>query len=159
MIPNTQAELDAVRDECYAVVTARAALSAVTSAIPAPGVDVAADAAILLELIPVVNNRFGLSRDQIEGYDPIVKQTIYQVIKRAGLALVGVEATKTVVTQALKKIAGRAVTRQILKFIPIAGSVANATIGFAAMKYVGNSHVDDCYAVCKRLLNADAAQA
>ncbi|SFN45004.1 hypothetical protein SAMN05660284_01519 [Formivibrio citricus] len=154
MIPMSQAELDKVRDECYSMVTKRASISAGTSAIPTPGIDIAADIAILMELIPAINRQFGLSNEQIEGYDPAVKQVIYQVIKRAGLALIGVEVTKTVVTQTLKKVAGRAVTKQVLKFVPFVGWAANAAIGFAAMKYVGNSHVDDCYAVCRRILEA-----
>lgn len=152
MLPNTKSELDNIRKECYSMVTKRATISAGTSAVPVIGVDIAGDVAILLELIPSINRRFGLSNDQIDGYDPVVKQMIYQLIKRAGLAMIGQEITKTLVTQALKKIAGRAVVKQLLKFIPFAGWAANAAIGFGAMKYIGNSHVDDCYHVVERMM-------
>jgi len=155
LIPKSQAKLDEVRDDCYSMVTKRASLSAGASAIPTPGVDIAADVAILMELIPAINRKFGLSPDQIDSYDPAVKQLIYQVIKRAGLALLGQEVTKTAITQILKKVAGRAVTKQALKFVPFVGWAANAAIGFAAMRYVGNSHVDDCYSVCRRILEAE----
>lgn len=155
MIPKSQSELDAVRDDCYSMVTKRASLSAGTSAIPTLGVDIAADVAILMELVPAINRKFGLSSEQIDGYDPAVKQLIYQVIKRAGLALLGQEVTKTAVTQIMKKVAGRAVTKQVLKFVPFVGWAANAVVGFAAMKYVGNSHVDDCYSVRRRILEAE----
>lgn len=152
MIPMTQNELDQVRAECYAMVKKRASLSAGTSAIPTPGIDIAADITILMELIPAINSKFGLAQDQIGKYDHQLKQIIYQVVKRAGLALIGQEITKTLVIQALRKIAGQTVAKQVLKLAPVVGWAANAAIGFVAMRYVGNSHVDDCYAVCKRAL-------
>ena len=157
MIPSSLTELGMIRDECYSMVTKRSGISAATSAIPVLGVDVAADVAILMELIPAINRRFGLSGEQIDGYDAATKQMIYQIIKRAGLALVGVEVGRTIVTQAMKKVAGRAVSRQVLKFVPVLGWAVNASIGFAAMKYVGNSHVDDCYSVCRRILEMESA--
>lgn len=152
MLANSLSQLEAIKEECYSMVTKRASISAGTSAIPTPGVDIAADVAIMLELIPAINHRFGLDSNQIEGYSPATKQIIYQVIKQAGLAMVGQTVTKTLITQALKKVAGRVAVKQVLKFVPIVGWAANAAIGFGAMKYVGNSHVEDCFNVCKKLL-------
>lgn len=146
-------ELKKIRSDCYSLVTTRASISAGTSAIPTPGVDIAADVALLLYLIPEINQRFGLSEDQIKGYSPAKQQLIYQLIKRAGLALVGQAISKTLITQALKKVAGRAAVKQVLKFVPFVGWAANAAIGFGAMKYVGNSHVDDCFSVCEGILD------
>lgn len=146
-------ELKKIREDCYSLVTTRASISAGTSAIPTPGVDIAADVALLLYLIPEINQRFGLAEDQIKGYSPAKQQLIYQLIKRAGLALVGQAISKTLITQALKKVAGRAAVKQVLKFVPFVGWAANAAIGFGAMKYVGNSHVDDCFTVCKGILD------
>jgi uncharacterized protein (DUF697 family) len=152
-IPKNQIELDSIRNECYSLVTTRASISAGTSALPTPGVDIAADVALLMELIPLINKKFGLSSEQIDGYGATTKQLIHQLIKRAGLVLIGQVLTKTLVTTALKKIAGRTIVKQVLKFVPFFGWAANAGIGFAAMKYVGNSHVDDCYAICRRYLD------
>ena len=152
MLIRSVGELDAVREECYAMVTARASVAAGTSAIPTPGVDIAADVAIMLELIPAINRKFGLDPEQIEGYSPATKQLLLTLIKRAGAAMVGQAITKTLITQALKKVAGRTVAKQVLKFVPVLGWAANAAIGFGAMKYLGNAHVDDCYEVCRRLL-------
>ena len=155
MLPRTQAELDKTRDECYSMVTTRATMSAGTSAIPTPGVDIAADLAIMMELLPAINRKFGLTPEQIEGYSETNKKLLYQVLKQAGKALVGQTVTKALVGQALKKIAGRAATKQVLKFVPVVGWFANAAIGFGAMKYMGNSHVDDCYDVCKKIIMTD----
>ena len=152
MIARDMTELDTIRSECMDLVTKRALVSGATSSIPVPGVDVAADVLILMELLQSINARFGLSSEQIDGYDPVTKQVIYQLIKRAGLTMVGAEVSKTLVTQVLKRAAGKTVARQAFKFVPILGSVVNAAIGFTAMKYVGNTHVEDCHAVCRKII-------
>ena len=104
MLPKNLQRLEELREECKSMVTKRALASGGVSAIPTPGVDVAADVVILLELIPAINNKFGLSKDQIGHYDEATKQVIFQILKRAGLAMIGAEVTKTLITQALKKV-------------------------------------------------------
>lgn len=152
LIANQLAELNAIKEECYSMVTKRASISATASAIPTPGTDIAADIAIMLELIPAINRKFGLAKEQIEAYNTNKKILIYKTIESAGSQMVGQLITKTIITQILKKVAGKAAIKQALKFIPIVGWAANAAIGYSAMKYVGNSHVDDCFEVCKNLL-------
>lgn len=150
---NNLSDLEKIREECYAMVTTRASVSAGTSAIPTPGVDLAADVAILMEMLPAINKKFGLDAEQIAGYSEMRKQIIFQAIKRSGVALVGQLVTKTLVTQVMKKVAGRIALKQVLKFVPFAGWAANAAIGFGAMKYIGNSHVDDCFNICKSVID------
>ena len=150
----TMQELNAVRDECYDMVRKRASISAGTSAVPAIGFDIAADVAILLELVPAVNRRFGLSREQIDAYPLEIRNIIAASRNRAGISMIGTEVTKTLISYALKKIASRAVMKQVLKFVPFLGWAANAAIGFRAMKFVGNTHVDDCYNVATRMIAA-----
>jgi hypothetical protein len=154
MLPKNLEELNEIRSECYAMVTMRASVSAGSSLLPSPGIDIAADVAILMELIPAINRKFGLSGEQIKAYDPVTKQIVFQVVKGAGLAMIGADVTKTVAMQTLTKVAGRTAGKQVLKFVPIIGWVANAAVGFGAMKFVGNSHVNDCYDVCNRLLSS-----
>lgn len=147
-------ELNQVRDECYDMVRQRAKISAGTSAIPVLAVDVAADVAILLELVPAVNKRFGLSKEQIAGYDPQMRELIAANRSSGGFSMVGTEITKTLILYAMKKIAARAAIKQVLKYLPFLGWAANAFIGFRAMKFVGNTHVDDCYAVAAKIVAA-----
>lgn len=45
------------------MVNKKATASAAAAAIPLPGLDVGADVAIMLELLPAINRRFGLSRN------------------------------------------------------------------------------------------------
>ncbi|GAC1425242.1 MAG: hypothetical protein NVSMB6_25950 [Burkholderiaceae bacterium] len=155
MLITTMQQLHQARDDAYAMVRGRASISAGTSAVPALGLDIAADVAILLEMIPALNERFGLSKTQIEGYAPEVRDMIAAGRSNAGVSMVGIEVTKTLATYALKKIAGRAVVKQVLKFVPFLGWAANAAIGFRAMKYLGNAHVDDCYATVEKILDME----
>lgn len=151
----TMHELNSIREECYALVKQRAKISAGTSAIPALAFDVAADVAILLELVPAVNQRFGLSKEQVAGYDAPLCELIDSNRNGGSFSMVGTEATKTLILYAMKKIAARAAVKQILKFVPFLGWAANAFIGFRAMKFVGDMHVDDCYAVATKLIAAN----
>ncbi len=42
--------------------------------------------------------------------------------------------------------------KQILKYLPFAGQAAAAALSGAAMMYVGNAHVDECYEIAKKPL-------
>ena len=146
-------ELDKARADCYAMVRQRAKISAGTSAVPAIGLDIAADVAILMELIPAINRRFGLAKEQIASYDAEVRDVVANNRHSVGVSMVGTEVTKTLITYALRKIASRALMKQVLKFVPFLGWAANAAIGFRAMKHLGNAHVDDCYAVATKMID------
>ena len=65
---------------------------------------------------------------------------------------------KQLIAQSLQEVAGRAVSKQVLKFVPVIGWAVNAAIGFGAMKYVGNSHIDDCCDVCKKLIASSSLE-
>jgi hypothetical protein len=117
------------------------------SLIPIPGVDIAGDVAMLLQLIPAINQKFGLTPDQIEELDTRHKVLIYAMAKKVGSDLVGRAVTKRLVMAALKKVAGRMAAKQVLKYVPFAGQAAAAALSVAAMMYLGNAHVDACYEV------------
>jgi hypothetical protein len=117
------------------------------SLIPIPGVDIAGDVAMLLQLIPAINQKFGLTPEQIEELDTRHKVLIYAMAKKVGSDLVGRAVTKRLVMAALKKVAGRMAAKQVLKYVPFAGQAAAAALSVAAMMYLGNAHVDACYEV------------
>lgn len=145
-------ELGRIRDECKSMVTKRATVSGAAAAVPLPGVDIGSDVALLLEMIPAISRRFGLSQEQIEAQDPQIKGLILVAITSVGSQMVGKAITKQLIMQLLKQVGVRVATKQITKWIPIVGSAISAGISFTAMKYLGNSHVDDCYSVAKRVL-------
>ncbi|MFP5514653.1 MAG: hypothetical protein ACLGJC_16420 [Alphaproteobacteria bacterium] len=150
----TRSEIERIKDECLSMVTKRALLSGSASAVPIPMADAVTDISILLEMIPEINRRFGLSPEQIGSLTPAQQAIVYSIIKRVGTSLAGKAITRAMITQSLKSVAGRIGVKQVAKFVPFIGTAISATVGFAAMKYVGNRHVEDCADICLRLLNS-----
>ncbi len=156
MLPNSIEELNRVYDEAKSMVTKRATMSGLTAIVPVPGVDVAADVTIMLELLPAINRKFGLSPEQIEQLDSDMKNQLLVIVTSIGTdigkKLIGKAVSKEVVTLMLKKVSTKIATKQVTKFVPFIGQAVAASVSFGAMKYLGNSHVDECYAVCKRAI-------
>lgn len=151
-LPRSLAELDKVRASCKAMVRRRAATSGGMALIPIPGVDIAGDVGMLLQLIPAINRKFGLSPEQIDELDSRHKVLIYAMLKKVGSDLVGRAVTQRLVVAALKKVGARMAAKQVLKYVPFAGQAAAAALSVAAMMYLGNAHVDACYEVAKGAL-------
>lgn len=152
MIPQSMSELERIKEECKSMVNKRASTSAVAAAVPLPGLDVGADVVIMMELLPAINRKFGLSPEQIEQLDQAMKGQILVIISSLGSKLVGKFITKEAVVLLLKKVGARIATKQVAKYIPFVGQAVSAGISFGAMKYLGNSHIDECFEVCKRVI-------
>ncbi len=149
MLPKTLDELDRIRASCKAMVKRRAATSGGMSLIPIPGVDVAGDIGLLLQLIPAINQKFGLTPGQIEELDPRHKVLVYAMLKKVGSDLAGRAITKGLVVAALKKVGVQLSAKQVLKYVPFAGQAAAVALSVTAMMYLGNSHIEACYEVAK----------
>lgn len=117
-----------------------------------PGADVGADITIMMELLPEINGKFGLSPEQIDQLDSEIKGKILVIITSIGSKLVGQVMKKEVVMTLLKKIDTRVAAKQVVKYIPFIGQAVSASISFGAMKYLGNSHIDECYEVSRRVI-------
>ncbi len=152
-------ELDAIRHQCRRLVTRRATVSAGASVVPLPGLDLGTDVMILLRLLPQINERFGLSPEQIDRLDVETKRTVMLFVGSAGSALVGRLVTRELVVRLLMKMGVRVTTKGVVKFVPLLGQAVSASISFAAMKLLGNRHVDDCYEVARRTLLEQASTA
>jgi len=155
VLPRDNRHLEKAREECRAMVLRRAATSAGASVIPLPGLDIAADVGLLMRLLPAINRKFGLTPEQIEKLEPERKLLVYALISRGGKSLVGRMITKKLVLLALKRVGIQMTARQAAKYIPFAGQVASAFLGFGAMMYLGTSHIDECYQVAKAAMDAD----
>nr|WP_186811740.1 hypothetical protein [Paenibacillus xylanexedens] len=152
MIPATMEQLEQVRKECRTMVRKRATASAGSTLVPLPGTDVIADVGMLMQLLPAINNKFGLSQKQLDGMDPETKSMIYGFVMSIGSKIIGRMVTKELVVQVLKRVGVRVATKSVAKFVPFAGQGLAAALSFTAMRYVGNKHIDDCYEVVKRMI-------
>jgi hypothetical protein len=158
VLPRDAKKLEQIRGECRKMVLGRAATSAGVSVIPLPGLDMAADVGLLMKLLPAINRKFGLTPEQIDELDPKQKALVYALIKRGGKSLVGRVITKEIVVTVLKRVGVQMTAKQASKYVPIAGQVASAFIGFGAMMYIGASHVDECYRVARESMHPDGKE-
>lgn len=149
-------ELDAVRLRCRKMVKKRAMASGGMALLPVPGVDIAADVGLLLELLPAINRQFRLSPEQIDQLDSELKSFLYGVIKTTGTRVAGQLVTRQVVLNLLQKLGVRLTAKQGLKFIPFAGQAAAAAISGSAMLLIGNAHIEECYTIAKQGLEYKA---
>ncbi|MEW9900557.1 hypothetical protein ABWL39_18215 [Chitinivorax sp. PXF-14] len=150
----TLEQLEALRAECRAMVTRRAGLSAGAAVVPLLGIDIGADAALLLEMIPAINRKFGLTPEQIDTLDPQLKKIMLVAITSIGSEMIGKVVTRQLIMRALSRMGVRLAGKSALKFVPLLGQAVAASISFGAMRMIGNAHVDDCYEVLKRSLPA-----
>jgi hypothetical protein len=143
-IPGNEATLDAIGRRCRAMVTKRALMSAGAMFVPIPGLDIAADVALLVKLIDEINREFGFTPAQIDALAGNRRVFVYKTISAFGGAMVGRAVTPALVMRALATVGVRVSTASAARFVPIAGQAIAAGLSYAAMRYVGLAHIRDC---------------
>jgi uncharacterized protein (DUF697 family) len=143
-LPIEATRADDVATRCRGLVTKRALMAAGAVLIPVPGLDIAADVALLVRLIDEINREYGLSARDIERLNPNRRVFVYKTISVVGAAMVGRAITPALVTAALAQVGLRLATASAARFVPIAGQALAAGLAFAAMRYVGLQHIRDC---------------
>ena len=128
----------------------RALLAGAVSAVPIPGLDWAVDAAMLSKLIPEINKEFGLSPDQLDKLNPKKREQVQKAVTLVGSVLIGKLISKDLVIKAATKIGMRLTTKQLAKYVPFAGQIVAATVGYAAIRYLGEEHMKDCIRVAQQ---------
>jgi hypothetical protein len=80
----------------------KALMAAAASAIPLPGIDWAADAALLSRLVPQISAEFGLSVTQVEKLAPHQRERIQKAATTVGALLVGRLVTRDLLIRLAK---------------------------------------------------------
>lgn len=153
LVPSTRRDIAQIAAECRKLVTRRALISAGASVMPLPGVDVAVDIAVLIQMLEQVNHRFGLTPRQIEQLAPHRRLFAYKAVMAVGSALVGRIVTRELVIKLLKTVGVRLTAKQAAKYVPFAGQAVAASLSFAALKALGDQHVEDCVRVAETLID------
>jgi len=135
-------------------VTQRALVTAGASAIPIPGINVTVDLTMLMSILNFINQEFGLTPQQIQHLSTDKQVQLFQMITVTGSAWAGKLITKSLVLAVLKKLSIQMTAAQAAKWVPIAGQVAAAGLSFAALKWIGNQHIQDCARIA-RLFNEE----
>ncbi len=127
----------------------KAVTGAVTSMVPIPGVDWLVDASLMTKVIPQITQEFGLTQAQIARLDPQKQARIQKAIAAVGAVMVGRLVTKDLVLRAARMVGMRLTTKQAVKYVPLAGQVAAAALGYTALRYLGEQHIRDCVRVLR----------
>jgi len=149
LIPAGARDIDAAAHRCRKVVMKRALISATAAVVPIPGIDLAVDVGVLMKMLQEINTEFGLTPEQIELLAPKRRLSAYKAIAAIGSSVIGRAITREVLSLVVKSVAKRLATKTTVKYVPLAGQAVAATISFAAIKYIGDRHIDDCVAVAE----------
>jgi uncharacterized protein (DUF697 family) len=155
-IPATRRDVDAIARRCRKIVMRRALVSAGAAVVPIPGIDLAVDIGMLMKMLHEINAAFGLTPAQIEALATRRRLTAYKAITAIGSSYVGRIVTRELALALLKSVARRIATKTTVKYVPLAGQALAACISFAAIKYIGDRHIEDCVAVVDRVIRAEA---
>ena len=136
----------AVRD-CRQLLHRRSLVAAAASAMPLPGLDWAVDAALLSRLIPQINARFGLTPEQMARLGPGQREQVQKAVSAVGSVLIGKFISKELVWRAARTVGLRLTTIQAAKYVPLAGQAIAAMVGYSAVRYLGEQHLQDCVRV------------
>lgn len=137
--------LELIRTECLAMAKKRALISAGVSTIPIPFFDVVVDAGILTELLPEISAKFGLAPEPEAMFDFETRDVDWGEVRSRGLTFAGLVTQRGIVRGTIQGFGMRLITRQVVKFIPLGGSIVAATMGYTVFKRIASDHVDKCY--------------
>lgn len=127
----------------------KALIGAAASAVPLPGFDSAADAALLSRLVPQISAEFGLSPTQLAHLEPAKREGVQKAATAVGALLVGKLVTRDLLIALAKHAGIRLTARQATKYVPLAGQAVSAVLGYAALRTLGEQHIKDCVRVAR----------
>jgi len=127
----------------------KALLAAAASAIPLPGLGWAADAALLSRVIPQISAQFGLAVTQLEHLEPHKRERVQKAATAVGALLVGKLMTRELLMTLARRAGLRLTAQQLTKYVPLAGQIVSAALGYAALRALGELHIKDCIRVAQ----------
>ena len=104
---------------------------------------------MLSRLIPEINKEFGLTPQQLDKLDPKKRDQVQKAVTMVGSVLIGKLISRDLVIKAATKIGMRLTTKQLAKYVPFAGQIVSAAVGYAAIRYLGEEHMKDCIRVAR----------
>jgi len=138
------------------LIKAYAAVSAANSLNPVPGVDIAADITLLVKMGQQVGHIYGLDKD--EKVDAFLRQMIRPQKLPVLAGKIAQFVVKYTVAEGilsiLKRFAARLATRQISKYIPFAGTLLSAGIGWQTTRMLGSQLLEDAETLALEVLDA-----
>lgn len=135
---------DSLRAECRSLARKRALLAAASSLIPIPGIDLATDLTVMTHLIRRINTEFGLDEAQIGRLSGPQQALVQQLLARAGGTLAVRLTTPALLGRILGLVGIRLTAMEAARFVPVAGQIVAAGIGYWSVKTVALRHIAHC---------------
>ena len=148
--PDRETELQQAALRARALLKRRALMGAAFSAVPVPGMDWLVDAALLSRLLPRINKEFGLAPEQLDALTPAKREQAQKAIALEGSVLIGKLITRDMVVRLTRAAGMRMTAKQAARYVPLAGQVAAAGLGYASLRLLGERHIQDCIAVVRQ---------
>lgn len=152
VLPSSRQQLAGAAKRSRQLLQRRALVSAGVALVPIPGIDIAADVSVLVNLIGRINQEFGLSPRQIERLDVNSKTILYQVLMGFGGAMIGKAITRDIALRALNLVGTRVTAARASRYVPLAGQALSAALSYTAMRYVGERHIKDCIRIVESMI-------
>ena len=125
---------------------------------PIPGLDIAADLAILLKFAHQVASVYGLDKKQWEfAMKMIGPERIPVLVAKVGQFTASYLA-KEGIALVLKRVGVKAAGRQVVKYVPFVGPLIAAGIGWKATFMLGEDLIDEAESLAREILHAVAQQ-
>lgn len=134
---------------CRRLLNRRALVAAAASAVPVPGLDWAVDAALLSRLVPEINQQFGLSPEQLDKLPHHKREQVQKAVGAIGSMLIGKFITRDLVLRFAGKVGMRMTAKTAARYVPLAGQLVSALVGYTAIRYLGEEHIKDCINVVR----------
>jgi uncharacterized protein (DUF697 family) len=141
--------LDAVH-RCRKLLNRRALIAAAASTVPAPGLDWVIKGALMSQLIPAINQAFGLTPKQIRDLPEVQREQVQKAIAVVGSLVIGRVVTRDLVTRMARTVGKRLTVQQAARYVPVAGQAVSAVLGYGAVRYLGEEHIKDCVRVARQ---------
>ena len=137
--------LEEKREACVSTVRWSAAIAAMNTLNPIPGVDIAVDVGLLLATFAKIRKSYGLTDARLEtGAElvPAIGPLVNQIVEWS---------TKEGLMILLKQFLKRTTVKQIAKYIPFVGQAIAATIGYGITSQAGDAYLSTCHEVAVKL--------
>ena len=144
-------QLEQIKAGCQSTIENYALASGATSAIPNTGAGTLADIAVVYNMFSALRSRYSL--DTVNAADIKVYGTQVEVVNIL-VQKVFECATTAGIKKFLTRFATKTLGKSIASWIPVVGTTIAGYTGYQIMKIAGETYSDDCYKLCREILNA-----
>ncbi len=148
----TEDEIKAAIARAQKHVTRQALVSAAGTFVPIPGLDMMVDVSVLVRMTEKINSEFGLTPEQINRLTTDERLKVFESIQWVGALLVGKVISSQMAVSLLTKVGLKMTGKQVARWLPLVGQVSAAAVGFAAIRYLGEKHIEDCAKVSRQII-------